>query len=287
MTAWLCFLAVVLGWGSSFLALRLALPAFTPLGLIGIRNLVAALLVAGFALARRETRPTLRELPRLAALGLLMVGAANLFATYGQFYLSSGVGGLLNAAISLWILLLSARTEPPSTRAWLGLGLGLAGLALLLLPGRSQRISLAGAGCMGISTFSFAWAALRLRRDPPRGGLLWTLAVQMLATGLALTLLALAGPGLFSGPVTRGPLLALLYLIAVPSVLAYAAFALLSRLWPPSRFGIYAVLTPVVAVLLGARFLHEPLTGRMLLAMAIILGGVALVQIRPSRALEG
>jgi drug/metabolite transporter (DMT)-like permease len=280
MLGWLCFLAVVLGWGSSFFGIRLALESFTPLGLVGVRNLTAALVMVLAARARGEAWPSRQEALRVAGLGLLLVGAANFFATLGQKFLSSGVGGLLNATISVWIVLLSARLEPPPRRVWGGVLLGLVGVALLLLPGKTQRISLPGVGCMMLSTFSFAWAALRLRRVPSRAGFLGTLGLQMGATGLVFSSLALFSGGIFSAPVSRPAVGALAYLVVVPSLLAYGAFATLSRLWPPSRFGIYAVLTPVVAVILGVAFLGEPFTARMAAAMAVILGGVALVQIR-------
>lgn len=277
---WLCFLAVVLGWGSSFFGIRLALDGFTPLGLVGLRNLAAASVLLLIARARGEAWPSRREALRVASLGLLLVGAANFFATLGQRYLSSGIGGLLNATISVWIVLLSARADPPPRRVWGGVLLGLVGVALLLLPGKTQHVSWLGVGCMMLSTFSFAWAALRLRREPSRAGFMSTLCLQMGATGLVVTTLALGFGGIFSGPVAPRAWGALAYLVAVPSLLAYGAFATLSRLWPPSRFGIYAVLTPVVAVLLGVAFLGEPFTARMAMAMAVILGGVALVQIR-------
>ncbi len=280
MLAWACFLAVVIGWGSSFLGIKLALASFTPLGLVGLRNVAAAGCLVAVALARREAPVPRRELPRLAVLGLLMVGASNLFTTLGQQQLSTGVGGLLNACISLWIVLLSARQERHPRRVWVGVALGLAGVALLLLPGRTQQVTWMGFACMMASTWSFAWSALRLRRHPVTGGLAWILVVQMGASGLFLTALALLQGGCFHAPMTTRALTAFLYLVAVPSLLAYGAFAVLSRLWSPGRFGSYAVLTPVVAVGLGVGFLQEPLTLRMLLAMAVIVGGVALVQIR-------
>lgn len=282
MLAWTCFLAVVLGWGSSFLGIRLALESFTPFGLVGLRNLAAAGVMLAVALVRREAPPTRAEAPRIAALGLLMVGAANLFATLGQRYLSTGIAGLLNAGISLWIVLLSAREERHPRRVWLGVLLGLAGVALLLLPGKSQRVSWAGLACMVGSTFSFAWAALRFRKRPVAAGLPWVLALQMGASGLLITALAAVSGGVWQGPLTPRALGAFTYLVAVPSLVAYGAFALLSRLWPPGRFGIYAVLTPVVAVALGMAFLGERLTPTLGLAMAVILLGVTLVQVRPA-----
>ncbi len=278
MTAWLCFIAVVVGWGSSFFGTRMALAGFTPLGLVAARNLIAATLVGSVAIASKEARPDRREAFRLALLGLVMVGASNAFTSFGQRYLSTGIAGLLNATISLWIVLLSAAHEPPPRRVWAGVGLGLAGVALLLLPGKAQRISWMGVACMVGSTFSFAWSALRLRRHPSKVSLVWTLTLQMGATGVVTWLLGLVTEGIFSGPMTTPVWGALIYLVLVPSLLAYGAFAVLAKRWPPSRFGIYAVLTPVVAVLLGSLWLREPFTPRMGVAMAVILAGVALVQ---------
>lgn len=280
MTAWLCFLAVVIGWGSSFFGIRIALGGFTPLGLVAVRNLLAAMVAGGVAWASGEARPHRREAIRVGLIGLVMVGASNTFATLGQKHLSTGVAGLLNTAISLWIVLLSAAQEPPPRRVWIGVALGLGGVALLLLPGKAQHMSWAGVACMAASTFSFAWSALRFRRAPSTLSLPWTLAVQMGATSLATGALALVSGGIRSGPLTGPVLAALGYLIAVPSLLAYGAFAVLARLWPPSRFGIYAVLTPVVAVVLGTFWMQEPFTLRMGGAMAVILLGVALVQRR-------
>lgn len=282
MLAWACFAAVVIGWGSSFLGIRLALESFTPFGLVGLRNLAAAAFMLAIALLRNEARPSRAELPRLAFHGLLMVGAANLFATLGQRTLSTGVAGLLNACIALWIVLLSAAEERHPRRVWIGVALGLGGVALLLLPGKAQHVSWAGFACMMGSTFSFAWAALRHRKQPVAAGLPWVLTVQMGASGIALTSVALFTGGCFSAPLTAKAMGAIAYLVAVPSLVAYGAFAILSRLWSPGRFGIYAVLTPVVAVLLGLAFLRETLTLRMAVAMVVILMGVALVQLRLS-----
>jgi drug/metabolite transporter (DMT)-like permease len=282
MLAWACFLAVVIGWGSSFMGIRLAFESFTPFGLVGLRNLAAAAVMLILAILRKEAPPRREDLPRLALLGLLLVGASNLFTTLGQQHLSTGVGGLLNACISLWIVVLSAGDERHPRRVWVGMALGLLGVALLLLPGKAQRVSWVGFAFMMASTFSFAWSALRLRKRPVVAGLPWILAVQMGTSGLLLTGVALGSGGLLHGVPTPRALAAFAYLVAVPSLVAYGAFAVLSRLWAPGRFGIYAVLTPVVAVALGLAFLGERLTPTMTLAMGVILLGVALVQLRPS-----
>ena len=74
---------------------------------------------------------------------------------------------------------------------------------------------------------------------------------------------------------------ALLYLIAFGSIVAFSAYVWLLRASTPARVSTYAYVNPVVAVLLGAAFAAEPLTARMLVAVAVIVSGVALITLAP------
>lgn len=280
MAAWFFFIVVVLGWGSTFLAIKVGLAGLTPAQMVSARNLLAAAGALLLALIRREAWPRREEWPRVALMGLLLIGAGNLLTALAQRSLSTGVAGLLNASISLWIVLLSSFHERVPRRAWAGAGIGLAGVALLLLPGDRLKVDLPGALLMLGATLSFSTGAMLQRRRPAQGGTFAILAIQMAATGLVAGLISPLWPGPGAGPMTGRVWAALAFLAAVPSLFAFAAFAELSRRWPPSRFGIYAVLTPVVAVGLGSLLLREPLTPRMISAMGIILGGVVLVQRR-------
>lgn len=280
MLAWFLFAVVVVGWGSTFLGIRVGLEGFTVLGLVSARNLLAAGAALLLARVRGEAPVPRSEWLRQASLGLLLVLAGNTLTAAAQQYLSTGLTGLLNATISLWIVLLASRTEVMPRRVWVGVGLGLLGVALLLLPGDRIRVHPAGFLLMMGSTLSFSIGALVQRKRPSAGGIFGVLAIQMGTSGLVAGGLASVGSGFVHGPLGGSVLGSLVFLAAVPSLAAYAAFATLSRLWPPSRFGIYAVLTPLVAVGLGSLALREPLTLRMVLAMGITLGGVALAQRR-------
>ncbi len=278
--AWFLFFVVAVGWGSTFLGIHGALKGFTAPGLVAVRNLLAAAGALVLARARGEAWPPLERWPWILGTGLLLVLAPNLCTALAQGTLSTGLAGLLNATISLWIVLLALPEERPAPRAWAGLALGLLGVALLLLPGDRVRIHWTGFLLMMASTFGFSLGSQLQRRRALQGGTFAVLALQMGISGLGASLVAAFGPGFCHAAPSPSVWISLAFLAGVPSLASYAAFAALSRRWPPSRYGIYAVLTPGVAVLLGTGVLGEALTPRMLLAMGVILLGVVLVQRR-------
>ncbi|MDR0498666.1 MAG: EamA family transporter [Holophagales bacterium] len=282
--AWLLFAIVIFGWGTSFLGIQAAIQGFTVLGLVTVRNLLAAIGAAAIAWTLREPWPDRDELPLVLGQGLLLVLGGNIFSAASQRFLSTGVAGLLNSGISLWVVALSRRFEPVSKRTWLGVVIGLFGVALLLLPGEKLRVHPVGVLCMLASTFTFSLGAVIQRRHPPKGGTFSVMSVQMLLTTAITACIAVPSGGFTVGPLTLKVWSSLLFLVIFSSLLAYAAFAGLSKMWPPSRFGTYSVITPIVAVALGAIALKEPLTLKMLTAMAITLFGVAMVQRRSLRA---
>jgi drug/metabolite transporter (DMT)-like permease len=90
--------------------------------------------------------------------------------------------------------------------------------------------------------------------------------------------------GFLRGPVTPKALGAIGYLALFGSMLAFSAYIYLAKVWPPAKMGTYAYLNPLVAVLLGTLVLHEAFGLRQVLGVAIILGAVALVQLRTGPA---
>ena len=72
-------------------------------------------------------------------------------------------------------------------------------------------------------------------------------------------------------------IVSLIYLIVFGSIVAFSAYSWLLRVAPPARIATYAYVNPVVAILLGWAVAGERLTGRTMLAAAVILGGVALI----------
>lgn len=280
LLGWAAYLTVSVVWGSTFLAIAVALRSFTPWGVVAVRFTVASLLCLALGRFLGEERPSRTVAAHLALSGAVMLGICNAIVTWAELHVPSGLAAVLCAPVPIVIALLTLRTEPLGARGWAGALLGFAGVVVLTAPERSTGASLAAAAGILASTVLWAGATLHMKRHVSGGGPLTNAGIQM-ATAAAIALVAAGVTGGFRrAPLTRDAVGAVLYLAIVGSCLAFTAFGVLTRLWPPARAGTYAYLNPAIAVVLGAALLGEPLGLRLVLGMAVLLGGVALVQFR-------
>lgn len=277
---WLAYAVCAVVWGSTYFAIAVALESFPPYGMVAVRFSFASVLTLAVGRLRKEPWPSRRELPHLALVGILLLGICNVLIVWSETRVSSGVAAVLAALTPAWFGVLTARTEPLGGRGWIGTGLGLAGVVLLVGPGTKGGVDLVGVGAILLATSLWAVGTLHHRRYVHGGGALTNAGLEMLAAALFGTLLAPFGGGFVREAVTPRALLAVGYLAVFGSCLAYTAHIYLSKAWSPARAGTYAYLNPVIAVLLGAAFLGEAFNARMALGMAVVLAGVALVQYR-------
>jgi len=280
LLGWAAYLTVSVVWGSTFLGIAVALRSFTPWGVVSIRFTVASLLCLALGRLLGEARPSRAVAGHLAVSGAVMLGVCNTIVTWAELHVPSGLAAVLCAPVPIVLALLSLRTERLEARGWAGVLLGFAGVVVLTAPERSVGASLAASAGILLSTVLWAWATLHMKRHVSGGGPLTNAGIQMAtASGIALLAAGLTG-GFLRAPLAPDAVGAVLYLAVVGSCLAFTAFGVLTRLWPPARAGTYAYLNPAIAVLLGAALLGEPLGLRLLLGMAVLLAGVALVQVR-------
>lgn len=280
---WVAYAVCAVVWGSTYFAIAVALASFPPYGMVAVRFGVASVLTLAVGRLFRERWPSRKELPHLALVGVLLLGVCNALIVWSETRVSSGVAAVLAALTPAWFGILTARTEPLGGRGWLGTGLGLAGVVLLVGPGTSGGVDLGGVAAVLLATALWAVGTLHHRKYVKGGGALTNAGLEMLAAALFGTVLAPFGGGFVSGPVTPKALLAIGYLAVFGSCIAYTAHLYLSKTWNPARAGTYAYLNPVIAVLLGAAILGETFNSRMALGMAVVLAGVALVQYRSRR----
>lgn len=292
----LAFAIVYVVWGSTYLAMRVALETLAPFPMAAARFLVAGTLLGGWVIARERPRaPTARQWAWAALTGALLLVGGNggvLWAEARQ--VPSGIVALLAASLALWMALLDwlrPGGRRPGALVALGLLLGLAGVALLVGPG-----ALAGGGSIDpigaalVLGGSLAWAAGSLlsrggrgRLAPPASPLLGS-AMQMLAGGAMLALLALVdGDRVTMAAASARSLGALAYLVVMGSLVGFTAYVWLMRHAPPSRVATYAYVNPVVAVLLGWSLYGEPLGARTAAAAGVVVGAVALITVGRAR----
>jgi drug/metabolite transporter (DMT)-like permease len=282
LSVWLALLTVYIIWGSTYLAIRIALEGFPPFLMAGTRFLLAGSLMFVFLRLRGEPNPARKEWGGAALVGMLLLFGGNGMVTFAEQWVASGLAALAVATVPIFAALFAGLwSKWPSRQEWLGLVVGLAGVALLNLEG-DMRANPIGAIALFFATASWALGSVWSRYLPmPKGAM--ASAAEMLAGGAGLLILAFStGEQMTSFPEPR-PLLALIYLVIFGSIVAFTAYSYLLQRVRPSLATSYAYVNPVVAVGLGVGLAGEQVTLFGLIAMPIILLGVAIVVLARSK----
>ena len=279
----LAFAAVFLVWGTTYLAIRYAVETIPPLIAAGARHGVAGTVL--FSLAwLRGYRPRRSDWIAGSVLGALFFLAGHGLLHWAELHIASGLAALLIAAEPLWILMLGAALgrQRLSWASGLGLLLGLAGVALLTLP-ELGAVRLVDWGILATLLSSLAWSLgvvagplLKLPAHP-----LGRAAVATLAGGVMLLVLAAMTGEIAAfdpGAVSLRSALGLAYLISFGSVITFSAYTLLLQHVSPALVATHTFVNPVVAILAGWMWAGEPLGGQLVLAAAVIVAAVVLVQ---------
>jgi drug/metabolite transporter (DMT)-like permease len=284
---WIALTTVYVVWGSTYLAIRVAVRTIPPFLMAGVRFLIAGGVLYVWSIRRGDAAadPIGPRQWRAAALigGLLLLGG-NGGVVWAERRVASGVAALIIALVPIWMaLMVSARgQERMRFRAIAGLIVGLAGTVLLVRSSETSGGTVSTAGVAVLVFSSISWAlgsVLSLTAGLPRRPMVAT-AMEMICGGALLSL-----AGLFSGEVARvhlsrisgSSLAGFLYLVVFGSWAAFSAYVWLLQNAPPSLVSTYAYVNPVVAVFLGWLILHEHVTGLTVLSAALIVGAVALI----------
>jgi drug/metabolite transporter (DMT)-like permease len=277
--AWGALATVYVVWGSTYLAIMLAIRTLPPLLMSSARFLLAGALM--LPLMRGAGRIGLRHWLSAAVAGGAMLVAGNGGITWAEERVDSGVAALLVATMPLWLALLDRIVYGTrlSGAAVVGLTIGLGGVALLVGPGAGGVDLVGGIACV-LAAAAWAAGSLYWRSAPQPTTPLAAAGMQMLAGGALLGILGLAlgeAGDVHPARISLESALGLAYLVVFGSVLAYTAYAWLLKSSPIGIVSTYAYVNPVVAVLLGAAFLGEPLGPRTLAAGVAIVASVVLI----------
>lgn len=224
-----------------------------------------------------------------AIIGGLLLVVGNGGVTWAERSIPSGVTALLIATSPIWFVMLDwlfFGGKRPTRQVAIGLAIGLCGVILLIGPDRiltGGGFSVAGIVALMLATGTWAAGSLYSRRAALPASPLMATAVEMLAGGaILLVISALTGEPFTLDPsrISTLSLLSLLYLLVFGSLVGFTAYVWLLRVSTPARVSTYAYVNPVIAVILGWTLGGEELTGRMILAAAVIVAGVVLIVMR-------
>ena len=284
----LAFAAVYIIWGSTYLAIRLAIETLPPFLMAATRFMTAgAILYIWAVLNGQKIRPSLAEWPRAFIIGALLLLCGNGGVTWAEKYIASGLAALLVATEPLWVTILNwgLTHRRPDWKVLLGVLIGLAGVSLLVSDGLGQGshgagLSLIAGGVVVLAGFAWAAGSVYSSRHPIRAATSMASGMQMLAGGSLLLLLALVAGDfkrLNLDNASWVSISAFAYLTLFGSLVSFTAYSWLLNNVTTARAATYAYVNPVVAVLLGWLISNEPLTRKMMLAAAIIVGSVVLI----------
>ena len=272
----LALLSVYVLWGSTYLAIRFALPGFPPFLLTAVRMALAGALMYVVLRARGTPPPTRAQWKKLWVLAIFMTVLSNALVNLAEVSVSSGLVAIGVAAMPLWAGAFSAlRGHHPSRGEWLGLLVGFAGVVWLNL-GSDVGASTAGAIALLVAPVAWAWGSIWSRgQDLPEPFM--SAASQMLAGSVMSLAVGLALGERIHGLPALQPTLAMLYLVVAGSVLGFTAYVWLLHHVRPALATSYAYVNPPIAMLFGAWLMDERFGAHAIGAMLVILAGVAII----------
>lgn len=271
-------------WGTTYLAIRMALETWPPMLLVATRFVLSGGILLAGCLAVRAKLPRGRELWLTALNGVVILGIGNGALVLAETWVPSGLAALIITVSPFWLVGLNA-VLPPRERlhapTLFGMLVGLGGAALLVGPGAWQGGSAGAAMLQGVAVLQLgclAWTlgSLLQKRQASDVNPIVAGAVQQLAAGVAFVPVALLFPGEIHWS-ARG-VGALLYLVTFGSIVGYSSYVVALQRLPVALVSLYNYVNPVVAVILGWLFYREQFGVREALAMAVIFFGVALVK---------
>ncbi len=273
-------------WGSTYLAIRVAVETIPPFTHSAVRFLIAGAILYALTIRRGDAandRPTRIQWRDATIVGGLLLAGGNGLVAVGEQTIASGIAALIIATLPIWMAILGrAFFGVVLTRTIVaGTVIGFVGVAVLVGPsGGGGSLDLFGVLAVLLSPVFWATGSLYSRTaHAPRRPLVST-AMQMLGGSAVLFLLALVSGDIFAvrlADITPVSLAAVGYLIVVGSLVGYTAYIWLLRVAPISLVATYAYVNPVVAVFLGWLILGEPLEPRTIVAGAIIVLAVAVI----------
>jgi drug/metabolite transporter (DMT)-like permease len=287
--AYLALAAVCIFWGTTYLAIRIAIETLPPAFVIFARFTISGSILLVVARIRGAHIPKGRELRIACVCGLMILGIGNAVAVYAEQLIPSGLAGLFTTLSPFWMTGIEAmmggeRLHIPTI---LGMLVGFGGTALLLLPGPGAgafgHSTLIGFAIMQVGVVGWTLGSLIQRRQPSKAHPIVIGAIQQLAAGLLYIPVAAFVPEhaiVFS----QRSVLALLYLVVFGSIVGYSAFIFAMDQLPVAIVSVYPYINAVVAMGVGWLFFREPFGLREFSAMLIIFSGVGVVRWQSGKA---
>lgn len=286
--AYLAYAFICIIWGTTYLAIKVAVTHYPPFLMAGCRQLLSGLIMVSIALMiNKKADFSRKNLLQQSLIGFLLITMGNGLVTWAEQYVQSGVAALICSTmpISAVIINVIRGKEKMNLLIILGMVLGFAGVAVIFQDNLGNAVNNNGKlyliGIVGlfIATSSWALGSLLNKNSAKSINSFFNVGFQVVVGGLLM---------LFISPVAddysnlvlwnEEGFLAFIYLVIFGSILAYAAYMFALKVLPVGFVTSYAYINPLVAVVLGALMLDEPLNGYTVFAFVLIICGIFIVR---------
>ncbi len=282
----LAFGLVYLFWGSTYLAIDIAVQTIPPALMCGVRfSIAGVVMLAVCAATGRTIWYSPKQIALAAVVGILLLLGGNLTLSWAEQTVASGLAALIIAITPLWFLVLDSLLLGHHRISWrgkAGLALGIVGLFVLFWPelhstsALGRRELLASIALIG-GSFLWALGSVLSKRWQSGMDVFSATGWQVTAAGAANFLFALMNRDFSRVTWTTRGVTATLYLVVCGSWIGYTAYIWLLEHVPTSKVSTYAYVNPVVAVFLGWLVLHERVDRFIVMGSVIVVLSVVLV----------
>jgi drug/metabolite transporter (DMT)-like permease len=282
--AYAALAAVCLIWGTTYLALRIAVIHFPPFLFTVIRQISAGLILLTFMFTVGKASLPPRELIiRQAIGGFFMISLGNGLVAWAEMHIPSGIAAIICSLMPVLVIIINVminKDEKPNVPILMGVAIGLLGIVLIFSEhlaefSKTQYIL----GIIMTFTAALAWAggSIWIKKKNVESNPFVNAGLQMFFGGVWLIPFSLAFDDLSAVTWSQEAAWAMLYLIVFGSLIAYASYSYALRKLPMTIVSLYAYVNPLVAVLLGWLVLDEKLNLKILAAFILTVAGIYIV----------
>lgn len=283
--AYLSVAFLSIAWGTTYLAIRVAVMVYPAFLFAGVRQVIGGLLLGLIALGLyKKADLSRRMILHNILIGFLLITMGNGIVSYAEKTVPSGVAALICCLMPLNAVVLNLilyKNEQMNKQIVAGLAIALIGVVLIFRDNLADLINPAylwGMIAIYIGTFSWAYGSIRNRYREAKTNPLFNSAMQLFFGGVMLVILSpLVDSYENFEPFHPDAMKAMAYLIIVGSLLAYSLYMYAFKILPVGVVTLYAYINPLVAVILGYLILDERLTWFTALSFVTIVSGVYLV----------
>ncbi len=281
--AFLALAALSLLWGTTWIASKEGVRHMPALELVAVRQLIAGTCYLLFFIIKGAALPRWKEMGPLLILAFLNFICSNGLSTWGVKYISAGLGSIIGAIFPLWLVvigLFSSKQKTPR-KAIRGFLLGFVGVCIIFYDHLIDFLNpdfRFGILISLIATWTWALGSLYTKKQVAQFNPYFGIGFQMFISGAVLLGFTASSDSFL--PIQNIPFqswMAILYLVLLGSIAAFACFLYAIQHLSTEQVSIYAYINPVVAVLVGSLFFQEQLSPVLLTGGAVTLYGVYIV----------